>query len=205
MALIKCPHCGEEISDRGVVCPKCQQMLLKNDGTVTGTAAIPTNAEIPMPIKPQLTIGTVVFYMLLIGVGVLCLFGLPNLMAIIGLIIDCVILWAAIKAHRDAMEDYDVALRELQCTNNLSADGAYKQRLDMRAKELDKIKQDSDKRTAEKQSLKYNHYKYKCPMCGSNKIMNISTAKKMVSSELFGLGSKTIGKNYFCEDCKYIW
>jgi uncharacterized membrane protein YvbJ len=33
MALIKCPKCGEEISDRGIICPHCHTML-NNTNTV---------------------------------------------------------------------------------------------------------------------------------------------------------------------------
>lgn len=29
MALIKCPECGKEISDRAVSCPHCVQILLE--------------------------------------------------------------------------------------------------------------------------------------------------------------------------------
>ena len=30
MALIKCPNCGEEISDRGKICPHCKFWLDKD-------------------------------------------------------------------------------------------------------------------------------------------------------------------------------
>ena len=61
------------------------------------------------------------------------------------------------------------------------------------------------KQKDEKEAKKYNNYKYKCPMCGSNKIANISTAKKVVSAELLGLASDKIGKTYQCDECKYMW
>ena len=57
----------------------------------------------------------------------------------------------------------------------------------------------------EKMAKKYNRYLYTCPMCGSNKIMDISTLNKSVSIEVFGLASKNLGKNYQCDDCKYRW
>ena len=61
------------------------------------------------------------------------------------------------------------------------------------------------KQKDEKEAKKYNNYKYKCPMCGSNKIANISTAKKVVSAEMLGLASDKIGKTYQCDECKYMW
>ena len=62
-----------------------------------------------------------------------------------------------------------------------------------------------DQQKAEKEAKKYNHYRYKCPMCQSNKIVNISVVKKAVSAELLGLASDKIGKTYQCDDCKYMW
>lgn len=52
---------------------------------------------------------------------------------------------------------------------------------------------------------KYNSLKYTCPMCGSHKIMNIGTAKKVGGVVAVGLASKNIGKNYQCDDCGYRW
>ena len=57
----------------------------------------------------------------------------------------------------------------------------------------------------EQKSKKYNYYKYTCPMCKSNRVTNISTTSKIVSSGMFGLASDKIGKCYQCEDCKYKW
>ena len=52
---------------------------------------------------------------------------------------------------------------------------------------------------------KYNGLKYTCPMCGSHKIKNIGTAKKLGGVAMVGLASGNIGKNYQCDDCKYKW
>lgn len=52
---------------------------------------------------------------------------------------------------------------------------------------------------------KYNCLKYTCPMCGSHKVMNIGTAKKLGGVVALGLASKNIGKNYQCDDCGYRW
>ncbi|MCI5562636.1 MAG: hypothetical protein MR393_05800 [Intestinimonas massiliensis] len=61
------------------------------------------------------------------------------------------------------------------------------------------------KQEIEKEAIKYNNYKYTCPMCGSKKIKNISTVSKVVSMEVLGLASSKIGKSYECEECKYKW
>lgn len=52
---------------------------------------------------------------------------------------------------------------------------------------------------------KYNGLKYTCPMCGSHKIKNIGTAKKLGGVMTAGLASRNIGKNYQCDDCNYRW
>ena len=52
---------------------------------------------------------------------------------------------------------------------------------------------------------KYNGFKYTCPMCGSHKVKNIGTGKKLAGVATVGLASKSIGKNYQCDDCNYRW
>ena len=41
----------------------------------------------------------------------------------------------------------------------------------------------------------------KCPYCKSTKTRKISTASRVVSTGLFGLGSKKIGKQWHCNQC----
>lgn len=42
----------------------------------------------------------------------------------------------------------------------------------------------------------------KCPYCKSTNVAKISTAGRIVSVGLFGLGSKKIGKQWHCNNCK---
>lgn len=46
-----------------------------------------------------------------------------------------------------------------------------------------------------------NSNKVKCPYCSSSNIGKISTVGRMVSTGLFGLGSKKIGKQFHCNHC----
>ena len=62
----------------------------------------------------------------------------------------------------------------------------------------EKLRNEEERR---KQAKMYNNYKYKCPMCGSNKIRNLSFDEK---TKPLSAGSR-IGKNYHCDSCKYIW
>lgn len=41
----------------------------------------------------------------------------------------------------------------------------------------------------------------KCAYCGSTNVRKISTAGRIVSTGLFGLGSKKIGKQWHCNSC----
>lgn len=43
--------------------------------------------------------------------------------------------------------------------------------------------------------------KPKCPYCKSSNIKKISTVSRLVSTTLFGLGSKKLGKQFHCCDC----
>lgn len=45
----------------------------------------------------------------------------------------------------------------------------------------------------------------KCPTCGSTDIEKIGMMGKMLSTELFGLASSSIGKTFKCNDCGYKW
>jgi len=94
------------------------------------------------------------------------------------------------------LSDYDLATSDFK---------AYQELMDKRQKEQADLKNKLQKQKEEATAKKYNFYKYKCPMCGSNKIVNISQMKKTVSTEAFGLGSKKLGKCYQCDDCKYMW
>ena len=41
----------------------------------------------------------------------------------------------------------------------------------------------------------------KCTYCGSSNIRKIGLLNRAISAELFGLGSKKIGKQFHCNDC----
>ena len=47
-----------------------------------------------------------------------------------------------------------------------------------------------------------NSNKIKCPYCTSTNVEKISTVNRVVSTGIFGLASKKIGKQYHCKNCK---
>ena len=62
-----------------------------------------------------------------------------------------------------------------------------------------------ERREAEKkekeQEKKYNGYRYHCPMCHSTRVRNLSLDEK---TDPLSAGGR-IGKNYHCDNCKYVW
>lgn len=62
MALIKCPECGQEVSDRASVCPKCAFPLseLKTDGDVKIKYTIKWPYRVGVLVK-NLTTGEIIF------------------------------------------------------------------------------------------------------------------------------------------------
>lgn len=40
-----------------------------------------------------------------------------------------------------------------------------------------------------------------CPYCHANDTKKISTTSRVISTSLFGLGSKKLGKQYHCNNC----
>jgi len=48
---------------------------------------------------------------------------------------------------------------------------------------------------------KGNKFGVSCPYCGATNINKISTGSRLLSTGLFGLASKTIGKNFKCSSC----
>lgn len=45
----------------------------------------------------------------------------------------------------------------------------------------------------------------KCTYCGSTNIRKIGVLNRVISTELWGLGSKKIGKQFHCNHCGYEW
>ncbi|MBQ1264561.1 MAG: hypothetical protein IIY04_04000, partial [Oscillospiraceae bacterium] len=82
---------------------------------------------------------------------------------------------------------------------------AYRRLQRERAKKEHEAWEREQERKKAEVDAKYNHYRYKCPMCGSNKIINIEYNRKDLADFLYGVNSPLFGKTYQCDDCKYLW
>lgn len=186
MALINCPKCGKEISDRGQICPHCKTWL--NEEGNPGTQ------------KPSKVYFIQGFVFLIIAITLL-VFGLwasstgGIIFVILGVIVFAI---AAVSFN-----EYKKAVLKHHLANTDYT--AYEEYIKSEREQERATQEFLQKHKEEKEAKKYNNYKYKCPMCGSNKIANIATAKKVVSAEMLGLASNKIGKTYQCDECKYMW
>lgn len=192
MALIKCPKCGETISDNVVICPNCNALLNNN----------PTTNE--NPNKYSLGCG---FVALIIAIAALIFgFWTFSIGGIIFVLLGIFVFGVACSLFNDFRK---AVYKQKLSKTDYAAYKEYVEHEQQKEKEMqDFLQQQKDEKNAkkdEKNAKKYNNYKYKCPMCNSNKVMNISTTKKVVSAELMGLASNKIGKTYQCDECKYMW
>lgn len=65
--------------------------------------------------------------------------------------------------------------------------------------------EESQQRQEEEDFAKYQASFYVCPNCGKRSGRRISAVTKAISAELMGIASDTLGKNYRCDECKYMW
>lgn len=185
MALIKCPKCGETISDKVVICPNCNALLDNNADTTQ------------KPSKYNLGCGFVALILAITTVA-FGFWGISNY-GIIFVLLGLFIFAGACVAFNEYRKD--IYKSHLAKTDY----NAYQEYIEQEQQKEKETQEFLQKQKEEKTAKKYNYYKYKCPMCSSNKIVNISTAKKIVSTEMLGLASKQIGKTYQCDECKYMW
>ena len=194
MAFIGCPNCGEQIDTVHIICPRCNAFL-KHYSDAT--------------IARYLKMGVVA----LIVAAASCFIGVRALSNDIGSIVGLISLSIGITALIPTYAGFsgyktEMRKRHLAETDYVAYRGYVEKEKIKRAKEEQRLREYQEslqKQQEETEMKKYNNYKYKCPMCSSNKIMNISTAKKVVSTELLGLASNKIGKTYQCDECKYMW
>jgi len=184
MAFINCPNCNEKVSDKVAICPNCNALLN-------------TNSAMQKPTKMMLKVGLgfLVAAIASLSFGFWAFSSGGIIFVILG-IIGFGVAYFAFKDYKNDLYKYHLSQTD--------RDAYDKYVIEEREKRIEEQRLLNQQR-AEKEAKKYNHYRYKCPMCQSNKIMNISTTKKVVSTEVFGLASNKIGKTYQCDDCKYMW
>ena len=184
MALIKCPECGKEISDKSPACIHCGYPVaeLGNEGgnvtekfnseTVSDEARekspVATAKQIPAEGQKREMSTTKKVIILLISLAVLCL-----------------VIWAITEwwfvAPILVLVILIVVL--LHTFFPLSPE---------------EIKRNRDE-------AKYNGYKYTCPVCGSKRVKYIGVKNNTSSFATTGVVRGRDGNLYECDDCKHKW
>lgn len=85
-------------------------------------------------------------------------------------------------------------------------DELVKKRYEYKSKEYVKQKEERDKKEYSQINAYQQEYLSKhnieCPYCHSTNTSKIGTVNRMISTGLFGLASKKIGKQWHCNNCK---
>lgn len=182
MALIKCPECGKEVSDKASACIHCGYPLdvkkestteyqkknnsateLENRGTDNPVGTSQSKSGNGGCLTTLVICGIII---VLASVGFIKVYGASGIGVI--LVFAFAVLFVGFFIH-----------------TWLTADPK-------------EVKQNWDKE-------KYNDYKFTCPMCGSHKVKKIGTMNRAASVAVAGLASSKIGKQYECDECQHKW
>lgn len=191
MALIKCPECGKEISDKAPVCIHCgfplnqlENMADSNDGKIY--KLVLKNTLIDNKVK------TIKLIMDIQGCGLKeakDFVDNPPQIVTTGL------------SHSDAQKLAKEFI-DLQNDIDIQDDEGAPSIIDV----FSKIQSNENERKEKIERVAaVENSKPKCPTCGSTNIQKISGTKRWVTTGLFGLASSNVGKTMECRNCGYKW
>lgn len=189
MALIKCPNCGAEISDRGAICPKCRTLLKEPDEIETSG-----QYQAVHPGKILIVISLILF---LIAVAIIS-FGVwlnPTsgwlFFVLLGIFVF-VLAIMAISAHMTQVNNYNLYLSDKK---------AFQEKMQ---REYDRQEQIAEQqRQAELERLAKLPA---CPICGSKEhVKRLTNLNRSASVLAVGIASAKIGKQYECTYCKHYF
>jgi len=195
MALIKCPECGKEISDKAVACPNCGFPLdqLEKDNSIEKEddgklykvilKNVPTDAKVKA-IKIIRDIHSN--------------FGLAEAKKFVETIPNTVttglIYSDAIKLQKE--------FTDIGITVEVEVDEKVESKVDVFS-EMQSNERERQEKYAREAAIEDS--KPKCPTCGSTNIQKISGTKRWLTTGLFGLASSNVGKTMECKNCGYKW
>lgn len=223
MALIKCPECGKDnVSDSAISCPECGYAIKEHFDKIRleeerkeqerqneirlqevrrkaeqkqeeEKSKIAERAKniTPPKHKPFINWYIIVGIILALLTVVMLIGGSLTLAIIEGIpaIIFLFVGYDSLKTQRNLYDKY--------------ADDTEQYKIELiKQSDLEK-KQQQAVREAEK--LNANPLRIKCPNCGSNNVVKISTINRVASVAAVGLASSKIGKQYQCRNCKHKW
>lgn len=186
MALINCPECGKEISDRAEACPNCGYPIkkVKAEPSFTGMNICPKCGEINRAIQCPLC-----------GTEMVDCHCTENEFVDIMLQGDIVFNeWKKKLREKYTLDSQMFDEKEFSKREKVD-DGHHQEELQyMTQEEMDKPTQTT-----------ITHNIPKCPTCGSANVEKISLGKKAFGSVMFGLFSSDVRKTMHCKNCDYKW
>lgn len=223
MAIIKCPECGKEISDTVSTCIHCGFQLAKHFDKLRAQDDLQKELDeklcsienMDVPDKPNPFDGEGLWWFIMflfLGVGIFACWlhidlvlsninGMPGTF-VVGLF--CIVF--ALLLVRGIINRYkkNIAEYRQKVENWCEFKEAEKERIISEYKIYsENIMKCGDRDGKSKVESHQEEHIIKCPACGSTEVKKISTAKKVVSTELWGLASSDIGKQMVCEKCGY--
>lgn len=186
MAMVECEYCGTVYddgiaSDDAISCPHCRELSQK------------------FPEKPKISAVMLVIILFLVALAALCVFLLPNIIAIILLLMDIIAICAIASSLFTERKAYRLA------TTDFNAYRDYMKHEREKAIELSDCIREQQEESKRKKLEELSKLPV-CPICGTKKnVRRISTLNRSASIALTGLASAKIGKQYECTYCGHFW
>ncbi len=185
MALISCPECGREISDRATACPHCgcpvSAMPARTAASVNGVLHLNWADRKGHSLRKTTVRIDGTEY---------------------GTMQNADFLDVPLSGGMHRLELYQGKHLLLSEEIEISAEHpeeyvAYKEAMGFSHAQLKRVEGNFARRSV--QSVP------RCPTCGSEKIKKLSATKKALSFEMLGFASGSIGKTFECKNCGYKW
>ena len=225
MALINCPECGHQISDKAISCPQCgyplkdtnlslNEQKSKCEADIAGIEEKKASsdkkivrekekirlseisADVEMPKAPSVSWKFIISMAAVAVIGMIFSINGWQTLAILFFIFGFLMpITLCTLFYRDEKQKYLYARKDFE---------SYKKDvLENRRRKMKEMQEKGINQTVIEDEI--GKPEIKCPNCGSVDTETISTGAKVLSTAAFGLASGKIGKNYKCRHCGYIW
>ncbi|MED9968742.1 MAG: zinc-ribbon domain-containing protein [Ruminococcus sp.] len=227
MALIKCPECNKEVSEKAETCPNCGYSIKeyhnsKKKANKNKKEKERLQMEMNKKLKeidnlnspPKPTYSEVLFSDRRWLIIVFAIPAIINLIAFFVMLIPFgkiewiyaigFIVFSILSFHflSDIKEAYQEKLSIYEDFEGYKLE-QKKQIIEHYEYEIEYVKKYGCEEKPDAQTIP--HIGLKCPVCGSTNIKRLSNLNRGISVELWGAASSKIGKQYECRKCKHKW
>lgn len=195
MALIQCPECGKEISDKAPACIHCGFPLdqLEKNNSIENEDDRKLYKLILRNVPKESKVKTIKLVM-----DMHSNLGLREAKDFVDTVPHTV---TTGLTHSDAIK-LQKEFTDIGITADIEVDENSTSRVDIFS-EVEANKKAKEEKHAREEAIEAS--KPKCPTCGSTNIQKISGTKRWVTAGLFGLASSNVGKTMECKNCGYKW